>query len=261
MGACPADLPAPDHSSPRPGNMVDGAIGLPIAGSVAPLAGTDPAGGEAHEAVVTPGSFGGWIELTRRFGRLPLSKLLEPAIGYARDGHPIDPSIARTIERQQAQLAKFPTTAAIFLPNGKAPPPRSLFKNEPLSRTLQALAAAFRSLLTLDDRRRLAFDHRTIVLDGLDRARAKLEYTPLASAFCASEFTVAELRHVYEIVWGTELDPRNFHRKVTKTSGFLEAAGKTTTRDGGRPAQLYRRGHTTLLYPPLLRSSDEILET
>jgi gamma-glutamyltranspeptidase / glutathione hydrolase len=94
------------------------------------------------KAVVTPGSFGGWIELTRRFGRLPLSKLLEPAIGYARDGHPLDPSIARTIERQQAQLAKFHTTAEIFLPGGKPPPPRSVFKNEPLSRTLQALADA-----------------------------------------------------------------------------------------------------------------------
>jgi len=93
------------------------------------------------KAVVTPGSFGGWIELTRRFGRLPLSTLLEPAIGYARDGHPLDPSIARTIERQQVQLAKFPSTAAIFLP-GKPPPPRSMFKNEPLARTLQALADA-----------------------------------------------------------------------------------------------------------------------
>ena len=94
------------------------------------------------KAVVTPGSFGGWIELTRRFGRLPLSKLLEPAIGYARDGHPLDPSIARTIERQQTQLAKFPTTAAIFLPGGKPPPARAMFKNEPLARTLQALADA-----------------------------------------------------------------------------------------------------------------------
>jgi gamma-glutamyltranspeptidase/glutathione hydrolase len=94
------------------------------------------------KALVTPGAFGGWIELTRRFGRLPLSKLLEPAIGYARDGHPIDPSISQTIARQAKQLAKYPTTAAIFLPDGKAPPPRSLFKNVPLSQTLQSLADA-----------------------------------------------------------------------------------------------------------------------
>lgn len=94
------------------------------------------------KAVVTPGSFGGWIELARRFGRLPLSKLLEPAIGYARDGHPIDPSISQTIQRQAASLSKYPTTAAIFLPGGKAPPPRSLFKNAPLANTFQALADA-----------------------------------------------------------------------------------------------------------------------
>ena len=101
--------------------------------------------------------------------------------------------------------------------------------------------------------RRLAFDHRRILLDGLERARSKLEYTPLGTAFCDSEFTVAELRRVYELVWGTELDPRNFHRKVTKTEGFLAPTGATTTRDGGRPAQLYRAGSVTLLHPPLLR--------
>jgi 8-oxo-dGTP diphosphatase len=111
----------------------------------------------------------------------------------------------------------------------------------------------------LAGRHRLAFDHTQILRDGLERARAKLEYSPLASAFCPAEFTVAELRRVYELVWGTELDPRNFHRKVTKTSGFLEPTGATTTRDGGRPAQLYRRGSTNTLYPPLLRSAADIL--
>ena len=89
--------------------------------------------------------------------------------------------------------------------------------------------------------------------DGLERARAKLEYSPLAAAFCADEFTVAELRHVYEVVWGTELDPRNFHRKVTGSPGFLAPTGRTTTRNGGRPAQLYRRGKATLLNPPISR--------
>ncbi len=100
---------------------------------------------------------------------------------------------------------------------------------------------------------RLAFDHAEILADGLERARAKLEYSPLAAAFCADEFTVAELRHVYEVVWGTELDPRNFHRKVTGSPGFLAPTGRTTTRNGGRPAQLYRRGNAALLNPPISR--------
>jgi 8-oxo-dGTP diphosphatase len=100
---------------------------------------------------------------------------------------------------------------------------------------------------------RLAFDHDQILGDGLERARAKLEYSPLATAFCADEFTVAELRHVYEVVWGSELDPRNFHRKVTGSAGFLVPTGRHTTRNGGRPAQLYRRVMAKVLNPPISR--------
>ncbi len=99
----------------------------------------------------------------------------------------------------------------------------------------------------------LPFDHDLLLRDGVERARAKLEYTPLAAAFCPAEFTVAELRRVYEAVWGMPLDPRNFHRKVTGAAGFLEPTGRTTTRDGGRPARLFRRGSAPLLHPPMLR--------
>ena len=106
----------------------------------------------------------------------------------------------------------------------------------------------------LADPRRLAFDHHRILTDSVERARAKLEYSPLATAFCADEFTISELRGIYEAVWGTPLDPRNFHRKATKTDGFVEPLGATTTRDGGRPAQLFRRGSAQALYPPLTRS-------
>jgi 8-oxo-dGTP diphosphatase len=99
----------------------------------------------------------------------------------------------------------------------------------------------------------LAFDHARILADGVERARAKLEYSPLAAAFCPPRFTVGELRRVYEAVWGVSLDPRNFHRKVTGTPGFLVPVGGTTARQGGRPAQLFERGTATLLNPPMLR--------
>lgn len=100
---------------------------------------------------------------------------------------------------------------------------------------------------------RLAFDHDRILADGIERARAKLEYSPLAAAFCPEEFTISELRGIYEAVWGIPLDPRNFHRKVTKTPGFVTPTGSTTTRDGGRPAQLFHRGTARTLHPPLTR--------
>jgi 8-oxo-dGTP diphosphatase len=101
----------------------------------------------------------------------------------------------------------------------------------------------------------MAFDHGRILRDGVERARSKLEYTSLAAAFCQDEFTVGELRRVYEIVWDTALDPRNFHRKVTGARDFLVQTGTVTT-SGGRPAQLYRRGSAVLLYPPMLRPRD-----
>ncbi|MEV8376961.1 NUDIX domain-containing protein [Kribbella sp. NPDC056861] len=106
----------------------------------------------------------------------------------------------------------------------------------------------------LDDARRLAFDHHRILTDAVERARAKLEYSPLAAAFCPDEFTISELRGIYEAVWGVQLDPRNFHRKATKTDGFVIPLGATTTRDGGRPAQLFRRGPAATLHPPLARA-------
>lgn len=100
----------------------------------------------------------------------------------------------------------------------------------------------------------LAFDHDVILADGVERARSKLEYTLLATAFCPPLFTVGQLRRVYEIVWDIELDPRNFHRKVTGTQGFLRPTNRATLGERGRPAQLYRPGRATALYPPMLRN-------
>jgi 8-oxo-dGTP diphosphatase len=108
--------------------------------------------------------------------------------------------------------------------------------------------------------RRLAFDHAQILADGLERARSKLEYTPLATTFLGAEFTIPELRAVYESVWGESLHAGNFHRKVLSVPGFVESTGAATERGGrrgGPRARLYRAGDAGLLHPALLRPSRE----
>jgi len=86
----------------------------------------------------------------------------------------------------------------------------------------------------LAGRRQVAFDHRRILADALERVRAKLEYTTLATAFVAEEFTLSELRHVYEVVWGADFDAGNFQRKMRRTEDFIVETGRTKPSPVGR---------------------------
>ena len=116
-----------------------------------------------------------------------------------------------------------------------------------------AASADWRPVDELLEAEHLAFDHREILSAGVERARARLEYTGLATEFVDEHFTVAELRRVYEVVWGRRLDPGNFHRKVTRTAGFVTRVGEFVNRGPGRPAELFRFGGAQVLYPPLSR--------
>src|SRR5262245_36483068 len=84
----------------------------------------------------------------------------------------------------------------------------------------------------------LAFDHADILRTGRERARAQLEYTTVAAAFCGDVFTIGDLRRVYEVMWGDDLDPGNFSRKVTKTEGFIIPTEDKRAAGIGRPAAL-----------------------
>ncbi|MBE3001341.1 NUDIX hydrolase [Nocardiopsis sp. HNM0947] len=105
----------------------------------------------------------------------------------------------------------------------------------------------------LSGRTELAFDHRSILDDGLERARAELEHTSLATAFCDEPFTISDLQQVYEAVWGQRLDPRNFYRKVQAVPGFIVPALPDRRRTRGRPARLFRPGPRDRLRPPMMR--------
>ncbi len=90
----------------------------------------------------------------------------------------------------------------------------------------------------------LAFDHLRIVRDAVERVRVELEVTGIATAFVGATFTLAELRAVYEAVWGVQLDAANFRRSVVTEDGWVIPTGRRARPGpaGGRPAELYRAG-------------------
>jgi 8-oxo-dGTP diphosphatase len=88
----------------------------------------------------------------------------------------------------------------------------------------------------------LAFDHDRIVRDAIERVRVELEVSGIATAFVGTTFTLAELRAVYEAIWGVQLDAANFRRSVV--DGWVIPTGRRARPGaaGGRPAELYRAG-------------------
>ena len=86
----------------------------------------------------------------------------------------------------------------------------------------------------------LAFDHNEILQDGVERARAKLEYTDVAATFLPPQFTIAEVRGIYKSIWGFAPDPGNFQRKMTGVFDRVENA-PTRSNGPGRPAALFTR--------------------
>ena len=96
----------------------------------------------------------------------------------------------------------------------------------------------------LEDRIDLAFDHLRIVHDGIERVRVELEVSGIATAFVGTTFTMAELRAVYEAVWGMQLDAANFRRSIVSAEGWVMPTGRRARPGsaGGRPAELYRAG-------------------
>jgi 8-oxo-dGTP diphosphatase len=90
----------------------------------------------------------------------------------------------------------------------------------------------------------LAFDHAHILRDAIDRVRVDLELRGIATAFLGPTFTLAELRAVYEAVWGVQLDGANFRRSVLAEEGWVIPTGERAQPGpaGGKPAELYRAG-------------------
>ncbi len=91
----------------------------------------------------------------------------------------------------------------------------------------------------LDDLPKLAFDHASIVQSAHDRLRGKVRYAPIGFELLPPRFSLTQLQRMYEIILGTELDKRNFRKKILAMDLLVE----TDELEQGvrhRAARLYR---------------------
>lgn len=115
--------------------------------------------GDGLLATVIPGAFDGWMLMLRDYGRLSLRAVMEPAIWYARQGHPLLPRVAATI----AGLADFfraewPTSHETWLPGGHAPTAGSNFCNPVLAETWTRILTEAETKIDRDDQIEAARD-------------------------------------------------------------------------------------------------------
>ncbi len=91
-------------------------------------------------AWTVPGCADGWFELHAKYGKLPMSRVLAPAIRYAEEGFPLSPVIAGDWARGVARFRDKPGFKDVFMPGGRAPREGEVFRNPALAKTLRLLA-------------------------------------------------------------------------------------------------------------------------
>jgi gamma-glutamyltranspeptidase/glutathione hydrolase len=96
--------------------------------------------GSGPLAATVPGAVDAWLLLLRDHGTLPLRVVLEPAIDYARNGHPLVPRVTDTVATVHQLFAEhWPTSAALWLADGR--PPVGMFRNSAYATTLERLVS------------------------------------------------------------------------------------------------------------------------
>lgn len=137
------DLPAIFHSIQTGKTEVLAAQGPAPAGATIDhyrAQGLELIPGSGLLSTVIPGAFDGWMLMLRDHGSLTLAEVMEPAIAYARDGHPVLPRVAHTIAGLAEYFAQeWPSSAATWCPDGAPPAPNARFKNPDLAETYQRL--------------------------------------------------------------------------------------------------------------------------
>jgi gamma-glutamyltranspeptidase / glutathione hydrolase len=98
--------------------------------------GLDMMPGTGLLAACVPGMFDTWMLLLRDYGTMRPEDVIAPAISYAREGHPLVERANATIKTVEKLFREhWPTSAAVYLPNGKVPPIGTLFTNRAIADT------------------------------------------------------------------------------------------------------------------------------
>lgn len=92
-------------------------------------------------SVSVPGAVDGWFELHERFGGLSMREILEPAIGYAREGFPVSEIIAGYWAADVERLGALPGLAEVYAPTGRAPAAGDSFTNPRLAQAYELIGA------------------------------------------------------------------------------------------------------------------------
>lgn len=104
--------------------------------------GLDLIPGSGLLSTVVPGAFGGWMTMLRDHGRLSLREVLEPAIGYFENGHPMLPRVSDTIGTlTDLFTTEWPSSGAVYLPGGNVPKGKELFRNTAAAETYKRILA------------------------------------------------------------------------------------------------------------------------
>lgn len=90
--------------------------------------------------VTVPGAVSAWAEMAAKFGLLPLTEIVKPALEYAENGYPVTPVIAGYWRASERRFAGNDDFARVFLPNGHAPEPGTIFRFPEVARTLRLIA-------------------------------------------------------------------------------------------------------------------------
>ena len=137
--------------------------------------------------VSVPGAVDGWFELHARYGRLPMSELLQPSIDYADEGFPVTQFIADLWQENTPSREHFPGYREVFMPGGKPPETGDVFRNPSLANTYRMIAEGGRDAFYKGDIAKKIEDYMAEqggFLTAADMAAHKSEWvTPVSTNY------------------------------------------------------------------------------